>query len=183
MGATDDAKNKMAAAIEHLKNELKSIRTGKANPAMLDMVLIEVYGTNMRIKDIASITAPEMRQLLITPFDAHNANAIAKGIEKANLGFQIIVDGNAVRIKVPAMDEALRKEMVKICHKKREDAKISMRNARRDANELLRKQKSASEIPEDMLKKLEKQVQDLTDKYCKEADDISDQKEKEVMHI
>lgn len=183
MAVTDDAKNKMVAAIEHLRAELKSIRTGKANPGMLDTVTVEVYGSGMRIKDIASISAPEMRQLLITPFDHQNTHPIAKAIEKANLGLQPIVDGNSVRIKIPPMDESLRKEMVKICHKKREDAKISIRNVRREANETIRKQKSDGIIPEDMMKKLEKNVQELTDKYCKEADDISEQKEKEVMHV
>lgn len=183
MAITDDTKNKMAAAIEHLRAELKGIRTGKANPGMLDTILVEVYGSNMRIKDIASVSAPEMRQLLITPFDHQNVHPISKGIERANLGLQPIVDGNSVRIKIPPMDENLRKEMVKVCHKKREDAKISIRNVRRDANEAIKKQKNEGLIPEDMMKKLEKSIQELTDKYCKEADDISEQKEKEVMHV
>ena len=183
MNVTDDTKSKMAAAIEHLKVELKSIRTGKANSGMLDTVSVEVYGTNMRIKDLASVTASEMRQLLITPFDPQTNQMIAKGIEKANLGLQPIVDGNTIRIKIPQMDESVRKEMVKLCHKKREEAKVSIRNIRRDANDLIRKQKSAGEIPEDQLKKFEKQIQELTDKFCKEADDIADQKEKEVMHV
>lgn len=183
MSVTDDTKSKMAAAIEHLKVELKGIRTGKANPGMLDTVFVEVYGSNMRIKDLASVTSPEMRQLLITPFDPQTNHAIAKGIEKSNLGFQPIVDGNSIRIKIPQMDETIRKEMVKLCHKKREDTKVSIRNIRRDSNELIRKQKSNGEIPEDQLKKMEKQIQELTDKFCKEADDISEQKEKEVMHV
>lgn len=183
MGVPEDAKSKMTAALEHLKVELKGIRTGKANPGMLDTVNVEVYGANMRIKDLASVTAPEMRQLLITPFDPQNTHPIAKAIEKANLGLQPIVDGHSVRIKIPSMDEALRKEMVKICHKKREEAKISIRNIRRDANEVIRKQKSDGHIPEDMLKKMEKNIQELTDKSCKEADDIAELKEKEVMHV
>lgn len=183
MGVPEDTKSKMATAIEHLKAELKGIRTGKANPGMLDTVAVEVYGASMRIKDLASVTAPEMRQLLITPFDPQNVHPIAKAIEKANLGLQPIVDGHSVRIKIPPMDEALRKEMVKICHKKREDAKISVRNIRRDANELIRKLKNEGHIPEDMLKKLEKEIQELTDKYCKESDDLAGLKEKEVMHV
>lgn len=183
MGVTDDAKNKMHAALEHLKTELKGIRTGKANPAMLDSVSVEVYGSAMRIKDVASVSAPEMRQLLITPFDPQTASSITKGIEKANLGLQPIVDGNAVRIKIPQMDESLRKEMAKMCHKKREEAKVSIRIIRRDANDEIRKQKSAGDIPEDLMKKLEKTVQELTDKCCQEADDIAALKEKEVMHV
>ncbi|KAF3362538.1 Ribosome-recycling factor [Chlamydiales bacterium STE3] len=183
MSVLDDTKAKMAAAIEHLKTELKGIRTGKANPSMLDTVQVEIYGTMMRIKDFASVTSPEMRQLLITPFDPQNLHAIAKGIEKANLGLQPIVDGNAVRLRIPQMDESVRKEMVKICHKKGEEAKVSIRNVRREANELIRKQKSNGEIPEDQMKKIEKQIQEQTDKFCKEADTITEQKEKEVMHV
>lgn len=176
-------KSKMQAAIEHLKSELKSIRTGRANPGMLDHVMVEVYGTPMRIRDIASVTAPEPRLLLITPFDSKNAAAIGKAIEKANLNVAPIVDGNAVRIKIAQMDESMRKNMIKQCYKFLEEAKIAIRNIRRDSNELVRKQKSEGTIPEDLMKKLEKQIQELTDKSCKEADDICAQKEKEVSTI
>jgi len=178
-----DVKVKMNAAIEHLKNELKNIRTGRANPAMLDAVQVEVYGSMMRLKDIASVSAPEPRMLLISPFDSHNAAAISKAIEKANLGVQPIHDGNAVRIKIPQMDENMRKEMVKQCHKRAEECKVSIRSIRREANELVKKQKADGHIPEDMVKKMEKSVQELTDKSCKEADDLAAKKEKEVTTI
>lgn len=183
MSITDDTKLKMLAAIDHLKNELKNIRTGRANTSMLDNVMVEVYGSPMRLKDIASITAPEARMLLITPFDPQNNSMIGKTIEKANLGFMPIVDGNLVRIKIPPMDEGMRKEMVKLCHKRREEAKVSIRNIRREANENARKQKSDGTIAEDLMKKLEKNIQDLTDKYCKEADEISQKKEIEITTI
>lgn len=183
MNATDQAKAKMAAAIEHLKNELKNIRTGRANAGMLDNVMVEVYGSPMRLKEVASVTTPEARQLLVTPYDAQNTNAIGKAIERANLGFMPIVDGNLVRIKIPPMDESMRKEMVKICHKKREESKVSIRNIRRDCNELVRKEKADGNIAEDMMKKLEKTIQELTDKYCKEADDIAQKKEVEVTTV
>ena len=179
----DQTKAKMAAAIDHLKNELKNIRTGRANPAMLDGVHVEVYGSDMRLKDISSVTSPESRQLLITPFDPRNASAISKAIEKANLGIQPIHDGNVVRIKIPQMDENVRKEMVKLCHKRKEDCKITIRNIRRDSNEVIKKQKSDGTIPEDMMKKYEKNIQESTDKFCKEADDLTDKKEKEVTTI
>lgn len=180
MNIIDQTKAKMTAALEHLKNELKSIRTGRANPAMLDGVTVEIYGTMMRLKELASINAPEARMLLIVPFDSKNAPLIAKGIEKANMGVTPIVDGNAVRIKIAQMDESTRKEMAKICHKKREEAKISIRNIRRDSNEAARKQKADGEMPEEVMKKLEKGIQELTDKFCKEADDLAEKKEKEV---
>lgn len=183
MGVLDQVKAKMAAAIEHLKEELKSIRTGRANPAMLDHIMVEVYGTQMRIKDLASITVPEPRQLLITPFDNTNKGVIAKSIEKANLGVMPLVDGNIVRIKIATMDENSRKEMIKLCHKRLEECKVGVRNVRRDSNEGVRKQKNDGLIAEDEMKKAEKQIQELTDKFCKEADEITAKKEKEVSTI
>lgn len=183
MNILDQAKSKMVAAIEHLKNELKSIRTNRANAGMLDGVSVEVYGSTMRIKEVANITAPEARLLLITPFDPSTANAIGKSIERANLGFMPIVDANAIRIKIPPMDENSRKEMVKQCHKKKEEAKISIRNIRRECNEAAKKQKVDGDLTEDGLKKLEKHVQELTDKYCKESDELAEKKEKEVTTI
>lgn len=176
-------KTKMTAAIEHLKEVLKGIRTGRANPSMLDNVSVEVYGTFMRIKDMATVNAPEPRQLVITPFDPQNKGYISKAIEKANLGYMPTIDGNVVRIKIPPMDESIRKEMIKVCHIRREEAKVSIRNIRRDSNELARKQKADGIIAEDMMKRFEKQIQEATDKYCKEADDLCEKKEKEVSVI
>lgn len=183
MNAFDTAKTKMAAALEHLKVELKGIRTGRANPAVLDGVMVEMHGSLMRLKSLANITAPESRQLLITPFDPKNGGVISKAIEKANLNLQPMVDGNVVRIKIPQMDSAARQEMVKVCRKKCEDAKVSIRNVRRECNEMVKKQKNAGDIAEDLMKKLEKQIQELTDKSCKEADEITAAKEKDVLEI
>lgn len=181
--ALEQAKTKMAAALEHLKQDLKGIRSGKANPSILDSVSVDVFGSPTKIKALASITTPEPRQILITPFDRSNAGAIAKAIEKANLNLQPMVDGNAVRIKIAPMDMAARQEMVKLAKRKAEEAKVSVRNCRRDANELIKKQKAAGEIAEDMLKKLEKQIQELTDKSCKEVDDLVAAKEKEILEV
>jgi ribosome recycling factor len=183
MDILDQSKAKMIAALEHLKHELKSIRTGRANPGMLDHITVDVYGSPARLKEIASITSPDQRQLLITPFDRSQASAIGKAIEKANLGFMPIVDGNAVRIKIPAMDENVRKEMVKLCYKRLEEVKVLIRNIRRDSNETARKQKGDGIIPEDQMKKLEKKIQEFTDNYCKEADEIASKKEKEITSI
>jgi ribosome recycling factor len=183
MSILDQTKAKMTTAIEHLKNDLKNIRTGRANPGMVEHVMIEVYGSPMRLKDVASISAPEARQLLITPFDPQNVGAIGKSIEKANLGLMPIVDGHSVRIKIPPMTEEIRKKMAKICHEEKEKTKVSIRNIRRDGNELARKQKSEGIIAEDVLKKLEKNIQELTDKFCKEADELAEKKEKEISTI
>lgn len=183
MNITDQAKTKMTAAMEHFKNDLKNIRTGRANPGMLDNVTAEVYGSPMRLKDLASISVPEPRQLLITPFDPKNTGAIGKGIERANLGFTPIVDANVVRIKIPQMTEDIRKKMIKICYEELEKAKVSFRNIRRDANEAARRQKADGEIAEDLMKKLEKNIQELTDKFCKEAEEVCQKKEKEIAMV
>lgn len=183
MAIKDEVKSKMQAAIEHLKQELSGIRTGRANPAMLDNVIVEVYGSQMRIRDLAQITTPEPRQLLITAYDPQNVVFISKGIEQANLGFNPQVDGNLIRINVPEMDASLREKMVKLVHEIREKSKVVVRNVRREFNDLVRKQKSTSEITEDMLKRYEKEIQELTDKFCKEIDDIAEKKEEEVTKI
>lgn len=174
-----NTKAKMEDAIKHLTEELKNIRTGRANPGMLDSVHVEVYGAQMRVRDIASITTPESRQLLITPFDPQNANAISKAIDKANLNVKPMVDGHVVRIKIPSMDDSIRQDMAKLCSRRKEESKISIRNIRRDANEAARK----GDFPEDLVKKMEKEIQELTDKFCKRADDLAHEKEKEILTI
>jgi ribosome recycling factor len=183
MGLLDQTKEKMKNAIEHFKNELKNIRTGRANPGMVEGITIEVYGSSMRLKDIASISIPEPRELLITPFDAQNSSSIGKAIERANIGLQPIVDAKSVRIKIPMMTEEIRNKMVKICDEECEKAKVSIRNIRREANELARKQKASGEITEDMMRQLEKNIQEQTDKSCKEADELAEKKEKEITTI
>ena len=183
MNVVDDTKAKMIATIEHLKQELKNLRTGRANPGILDQVQVELYGASMRLKEVANITAPESRMLLITPFDSKSAGAIAKGIEKANLNLQPILDGTIVRISIPPMDESVRKEMVKIGKKKVEEAKIGIREIRKKQNELVRKLKVDGDLAEDQMKKFEKSIQDYTDQYCKEADSVMTAKEKEIMTV
>lgn len=181
--AIEQSKVKMRAAIEHLKSELKTIRTGRANPAMLEGVVVEVYGAPSRLKEVATITSPDPKQLVVSPFDPKNLNSISKAIEKANLGFNPAVDGHVVRVRIPMMDANQRQGYVKICHQEKEKAKVTIRNERRAANDLLKKQKTAGDIPEDQFKKFEKQVQEMTDSFCKEADDLAKVKEDEVMHI
>ncbi len=183
MSITDQTKSKMQAAVDHFKGELKGLRTNRANPAMLDGVVVEVYGAQMRLKELANITVPESRQILVSPFDPQTAGAIAKGIERANLNLQPIVEGHSVRINVPPMDEAMRKQICKQGKQKAEDAKIVVRDIRRKNNELVRKQKADSIITEDVMKKDEKMIQEFTDKFCKEIDDLYSTKEKEIMTV
>jgi ribosome recycling factor len=183
MSVTQETKEKMHSTIEHFKTELKNLRSNRANPGVLDVVLVEAYGGTMRIKEVASVNVPEPRQLLISPFDPKMAGAIAKGIEKANLNLQPVVEGHVIRINVPPMDEAMRKQIVKQGKQKAEDTKIVIREIRRKSNEAIRKLKADSVITEDIMKKDEKIIQELTDKSCKEVDDLFAAKEKEIMTV
>ena len=176
-------KQKMQAAIEHFKQELRTLRSNRAHASMVDHVLVEAYGSPMRLKELANVTTPESRQLLISPFDPSLASAIVKGIEKANLGFRAVLDSQVIRITIPPMDETMRKEIVKQGKKKAEDTKIAIREIRRKSNELAKKQKADGEIAEDVMKKMEKLVQEQTDKFCKEIDDLFSTKEKEIMTV
>jgi ribosome recycling factor len=176
-------KKNMTVAKEHLHYEFNSIRTGRANPALLDGIHAEVYGTTMRLKDVATVSAPEAQQLLVTPFDANNTNSIAKGLEKANLGLNLVVEPNLIRISIPPMDEHQRKEKVKNAKKKTEDGKVAIRNIRRECNDFIKKQKNSGNITEDELKKLEKDIQKLTDDHCLEFDEMFKNKEKDIMAI
>lgn len=173
----------MQAVLDHLKGELKTLRTGRASAGILDKIHVEVYGSHTPLKGLANVNVPEARQIVVTPFDHTNLNAIAKAIESANLGVNPKVDGKVIRINVPPMDEAIRKQIAKQCKEHGEKAKISLRDVRRKFNELARKQKAEGLIPEDQMKKAEKTIQELTDKFCKEADMVCADKEKEIMTI
>jgi ribosome recycling factor len=173
----------MQAVLDHLKAELKTLRTGRANASILDKIHVEVYGSHTPLKALANITVPEARQIVVTPFDHSTINAISKAIEAANLGVNPMVDGKVVRINVPPMDEAIRKQIAKQCKDHGEKTKVSLRDVRRKFNELVRKQKADGIIPEDQMKKAEKQIQDLTDKFCKDVDGVCAEKEKEIMTI
>ena len=178
----DQVKNSMVGAIDRLKQDLRSLRAGRANSTIVEGLTAEAYGSQMRIKELATITIPEPRQLLITPFDVANAAAISKAIDKANLGLRVSVEGKLIRVFFPELDESRRKDLVTHVHKKREDCKVVVRNIRRDANEKLKEMKTAG-LPEDDVKRIEKHIQDQTNHYCKEADDAAAAKEKEVMTV
>ncbi|MBS0624500.1 MAG: ribosome recycling factor [Verrucomicrobia bacterium] len=173
----------MQAAVDHLKQELKALRTGRANSAILDNVHVDVYGSKTSLKKLANVTVPESRQILVTPFDITTVHAIAKGIEAANLGIHPMVDGKVIRLNVPPMDETIRKQIAKQCKELGEKAKIAMRDIRRKFNELVRKQKADSVITEDQMKKYEKMIQEMTDRFCKDCDAACADKEKEIMTV
>lgn len=176
-------KTAMQAALDHLKQDLKSLRTGRANASILDKVHVEIYGSHMPLKALANINVPEARQILVTPFDHANINAISKAIEAAKLGVNPMVDGKVIRINIPPMDETIRKQIAKQCKDLGEKSKIVMREIRRKFNELVRKQKADGVIPEDQMKKNEKSIQELTDRFCKDIDAVCAEKEKEIMTV
>ncbi|MCE5293685.1 MAG: ribosome recycling factor [Chlamydiales bacterium] len=183
MDILQDTKNRMQQALDHFREDLKGLRAGRASPNLLEPVMVEVYGSQMKLKELATITAAEARQLVINPFDATNAQAIARAIDKANLGVRAVVEAKSVRVMFPELTSERRKDLISQAHKKREDCKVTIRTVRRDANELVKKAKSTSVITEDDVKRLEKQIQELTDKSCKDADDLSQSKEKEISTI
>jgi ribosome recycling factor len=183
MSLEKQVKEQMEKTLDHFKADLRNLRTSRANPGILDPIVVEVYGAQMRLKDIANITVPEPRQLLITPFDASNTKAIGKAIENANLNLQPIVEANLVRINIPPMDEKRRKDIAKQCSQEGENAKISVRKVRRDYNNLVKQQKADGEIAEDLMKSLEKKIQVITDQYCEEVDKLCAQKQEEILKI
>jgi ribosome recycling factor len=183
MDIEKEAKSAMQAAIEHFKQDLKTLRTGRANPAMLDHVRVDIYNTPMPLKSLANITVPEPRQIVITPFDRQNCAAISKAIDSANLNVQTQVDNQVVRVLIPPMDESIRKEMVKECKKKTENTKIALREIRRKWNDQVKKEKTSGVLSEDAVKRLEKKIQEFTDQFCKESETICSSKEKEILEI
>lgn len=171
----------MDKAITFLQNDYLSIRTGRAHPGLVSDVKADYYGTPTALKQLANITIPEGRVIQIAPFDKTALKAIEKAILAANIGMTPQSDGTVIRLTLPELTKARRIELTKILAKKAEDAKVVIRNYRRDAIESLKKQEKASEITEDDLKKLTKDVQDITDSYIKKIDDIYKVKEKEVL--
>lgn len=183
MSFVDEIEKKMEQSVVFLQKEFKGLRTGRASPALIENVTVDVYGTSMRLSEVASISVPETRQLLVTPYDQNNVSSVAKGIMIANLNLQPEVEGSIIRIRIPEPNAALRAEMVKQARKKNEDAKIIVRNIRRDANDKLKKKELVEFQTEDAVKGAEKKIQDLTNKYCKVMDDLTKDKEVEITTI
>lgn len=171
----------MDKAITFLQNDYLSIRTGRAHPGLVSDIKADYYGTPTALKQLANITIPEGRVIQIAPFDKTALKAMEKAILAANIGMTPQSDGSVIRLTLPELTKARRVELTKILAKKAEDAKVVIRNYRRDAIESLKKQEKASEITEDDLKKLTKDVQDITDSYIKKIDEIYKVKEKEVL--
>jgi len=176
-----DMKEKMDKAISSHKKELNRLRTGRASPALLEGIRVDFYGTPTPIQQTASVTIPESRLIVIQPWDKTMIEPISKAIQKANLGLSPTNDGTVVRISIPPLTEERRKELSKIVKKMGEDAKISIRNIRREANESLKKLEKDKSLSEDESHRSMDEVQKITDQKIEEVDGIVEEKQKEIM--
>jgi ribosome recycling factor len=178
-----EAEEKMIKTEQVVANEFASVRTGKASPALVENVMVEVYGSQMRLRELAGITTPEPRQLVIQPWDIGSLQLIEKAIQKANLGLSPTVQGKIIRISFPELSQERRGEFVKIIKKMAEDGRVAVRHVRRDSLELLKKAKTAGGVGEEEIEVAEKEIQKLTDQYIGKIDAHVVTKEKEIMTV
>ena len=186
MQATDVLKNaedQMKKAVVQAQKELQGVRTGRANPALLDRVVVDYYGAPTPLKQLANISTPDGKCLVVQPYDKNAMKDIEIAINKSDLGMTPNNDGNVIRIVIPTLTEERRKELVKLIKKFSEDGKVTIRNIRRDGLESIKKIEKDKQLSEDESRKQQEALQKLTDKYAKEVDDSSALKEKEVMSV
>ena len=174
---------KMKKAIEVYQKDLVAVRAGRANPAILDKVTVEYYGAPAQISDIATVKMADARTIVIAPWETNQLKAIEKAILASDIGITPANDGKVIRLVFPQPTESRRKELAKQVSKMGEDAKVALRNVRRDANDKCKAMKKNSEMTEDEQKTSEKEIQDLTDRYAKEIDKVTAEKTKEIMEI
>ncbi len=179
----EDTEAKMNNGINHYKSILDGLRTGKASPTLVQDLMVEAYGSKMRLRDIANINTPDARTISIQPYDKTIIKEIEKAIIMGNIGITPLSDGQLIRLPMPELTEERRKEMVKMVKSSGEDHKVEMRNFRRDSNDFAKKSQKNSEITEDDLKLYLDDIQDLTNKKIKEIGDLASAKEKELMTV
>ncbi len=176
-----DVERRMTGAVDSLKSDLQGLRTGRANTTLLDPVVVEVYGSNMPLNQVATVSAPEPRMLTVQVWDKSNMTPVEKAIRSAGLGLNPITDGQMLRLPIPDLTEERRKELAKLAGQYAEKARIAIRNVRRDANDMIKIDENKKEIGEDDRKRLESEVQKMTDEAIKAADDAATSKEKEIL--
>jgi ribosome recycling factor len=179
--STDDLKRRMHGAVEALKHDLAGLRTGRASVALLDPVQVEVYGTNMPLNQVATVAVPEPRLLSVQVWDRSNVQPVEKAIRSAGLGLNPITDGQLIRLPIPELTEERRKELAKLVGQYAEKARVAVRNVRRDGMDHLKQDERKHDISEDEKKRLEHEVQKLTDDTIKEIDEAAHSKEKEIL--
>ena len=180
---TKEFEEKMQKSVAGFEKELSTIRAGRANPAVLDKITVDYYGSPTQISSVAQVSVPDARTITITPWDKTMLKAIEKAIQASELGINPQNDGSMLRLSFPPLTEERRKELAKDISKKGEAAKVALRNIRRDANDKCKELKKAGTMTEDEQKSSEKDIQDLTDKYTKQLDKVTDAKTKEIMEI
>ena len=175
--------DKMDKAITHMKADFATVRTGKASPALVENIQIDYYGTSVKLKELAGITTPESRLLVIQPYDPTSTGTIEKAIRASNIGINPINDGKILRLPIPELSEDRRASLSKQVASKAEETRVAVRNIRREGNDLAKKAQKCSEITEDELTSIMEEIQELTDNSISEIDKILTTKEKELMHI
>jgi len=180
---TNDAERRMQKAVETAGHDYATIRTGRANPLILENIKIDYYGTATPLIQLAGMSVPEPRLLLVTPWDKTAINTILKAIQASDIGLTPMSDGNVIRLNVPPLTEERRRELIKQLHKKAEEHKVAVRNIRRDANEHLKAQEKKSEITEDDLRDEQDAIQKLTDRYIADIDKLTQAKEAELREV
>jgi ribosome recycling factor len=178
-----EAEEKMLKTEQVVANEFAGVRTGKASASLVENIIVDVYGSQMRIRELAGITTPEARMLVVQPWDMTGIQAIEKAIQKANLGLSPVVQGKIIRIAFPELSTERRQEFVKIIKKMSEDGRVAIRHVRRDALELLKKAKASGGVGEEEIEVAEKEIQKLTDQYIAKIDGHVTHKEKEIMTV
>lgn len=178
-----DAEHRMQQAVESLRRELQTLRTGRASPALVERLQVEYYGAPTPLQQIAAIHAPEARTLTIQPYDKKALADIEKAIQKSDLGLTPNNDGTTIRLNIPALTADRRKEFVKVVHKKADEAKVAVRNVRRDVADKLKEQEKAKTLSEDDHKRSTDKLQKLTDKYSDELDKVAQAKERDIMEV
>lgn len=178
-----DAENRMKKSVAVLSSDYTAIRAGRANPAVLDKIRVDYYGTPTPINQLAAVSVSEARTLTIQPWDASVSKAVERAIETSDLGINPQTDGKVIRLTFPPLSEERRRDLVKEISRMAEECKVAVRSIRRDAMEKLKDMKKKSELTEDDLKQAEKETQNLTDKYCKQADRVFEDKKKEILEI
>ncbi|QDI92967.1 ribosome recycling factor [Salicibibacter halophilus] len=176
-------KNRMEKTVESFNRDLATLRTGRANPAILDKVAVNYYGMETPLNQLAGISVPEGRLLVVSPFDKSSIGDIEKAIQKADLGLTPNNDGQVIRITIPALTEERRKELGKIVRKYAEDARVSVRNIRRDINDQVKKQEKSGDIAEDESRRSQDEIQKITDEHIKAIDQAAEEKEKDIMEV
>ncbi|MGC9469033.1 MAG: ribosome recycling factor [Anaerolineae bacterium] len=178
-----ETESRMAKTVEALEMDLRSVRTGRASPALLERVMVDYYGTSTPLNQLAVISAPEPNLLVVRPYDPSSLNDIERAIMQADLGLNPGNDGRLIRVPIPRLTEERRREMVKLVNRRVEEAKVALRNIRRDALEEMREYESESLISEDDLKRGQDQLQELTDKHVERVDEVGSRKEEDIMQI